>query len=71
MRLGALILLGGCAQLFGIDQTTGSGGGGGSNDAPPAMASLRFVRMSIGASVVRAPQDLAGQNAVGGVGPDP
>jgi hypothetical protein len=47
----------GCAQLFGIEQTTGA-------DAPPAPGvSIRIQRMSIGAKVVNAPQDLTGATA--------
>jgi hypothetical protein len=48
----------GCAQLFGLDETTGT-------DAPPAtpFMSLQFDRISIGSTLVRAPQDLTGQTA--------
>lgn len=57
--LGAL--LAGCAQLFGLQQTTG----GTSTDAPgmPSGVSLTFQRISVGATVVRAPLDLTGQTA--------
>ena len=45
----------GCAQLFGIKDTTGGGDGGGNG------ASLAVTRRSIGASLMTAPQDLTGQ----------
>ncbi len=44
-------MLCGCAQLFGLDDTTGS------------TASLTLERVSIGASLVYAPQDLSGLTA--------
>jgi hypothetical protein len=48
---------GGCAQLFGLDKTTGS------PDANPDEVSLQVQRVSIGSSVVKAPQDMSGQMA--------
>ena len=45
-------MLCGCAQLFGLDETTGR----------PA-ASITFERVSVGASLVYAPQDLSGSMA--------
>lgn len=47
-------LLCGCAQLFGLDETTGGG---------PKPASLSFQRASVGARIVYAPQDLSGSMA--------
>lgn len=54
-RILAVLLVGttGCAQLAGIDETSG---------LPPEV-SLTFDRLSIGASAVRAPLDLTGQTA--------
>ncbi len=43
-------MLCGCAQIFGLDETSGG----------PPSASLTFERTSIGARVVSAPQDLSG-----------
>lgn len=59
MRLWPLALLcgGGCAQLFGLDKTTGSA------DANLDEVSLAVQRVSIGSSVVKAPQDMSGQMA--------
>src|SRR5678810_1224784 len=48
-------MLCGCAQLFGIDETSG-----GRDAPPPPSASLTVQRVSIGARLVYAPQDLAG-----------
>src|SRR5687767_4813330 len=48
----------GCAQLFGIDETSG-----GSDAPPPPLMSLQLDRISIGSTLVRAPQDLTGQTA--------
>src|SRR5262245_59947362 len=63
MRRALLLpVLGGCAQLFGLDPTS-------SNppqppDGPPVpQVSLSWERISIGASVIRAPQDLTGMMA--------
>jgi hypothetical protein len=47
----AALPLAGCAQLFGIDNTTGPGTGSG--------ASLSIQRVSVGASVSKAPQDVS------------
>src|SRR5689334_21553452 len=49
-------MLCGCAQLFGIDETTRGGG----DDGSPPSSSLTIQRVSIGAHLVYAPQDLAG-----------
>jgi len=46
----------GCAQLFGIANTTGAADAG-------AGASLAVTRVSVGATTVTAPQDLTGQTA--------
>src|SRR6187200_7846 len=46
-------MLCGCAQLFGIDETTGR----------PPQASLTFDRASIGVRVTYAPQDLSASMA--------
>jgi hypothetical protein len=58
MRCGVLLLLAsGCAQLFGIDETSAP-------DAPSGeQVTLSMQRASIGASLVRAPFDLTGQTA--------
>ncbi len=59
LRLALLVCGTGCAQLFGIQDTTGA-----SPDAPPMSGvSLRVQRMSVGAKVTSAPQDLTGQTA--------
>jgi hypothetical protein len=50
----------GCAQLFGIQNTSGGDAG---VDTPPNVVSLRIQRLSIGATVVNTPQDLTGQTA--------
>ena len=57
-RLAAIALAScaGCAQIFGIDNTTG---GAAPADAPPAEVSLSFQRASIGSTIVMAPQDLS------------
>jgi len=47
----AALPLAGCAQLFGIDTTTGPGAGSG--------VSLSIERVSIGAAITKAPQDLS------------
>src|SRR4051794_40057033 len=59
MRVWPLALMfgGGCAQIFGLDETTSA------PDANPAEVSLAVQRVSIGSSVVKAPQDLNGQMA--------
>ena len=48
----------GCAQLFGIEETTAT-----PDATATPMMSLQFDRVSIGAMVVRAPLDLTGQTA--------
>jgi hypothetical protein len=53
--LSITLLLGGCAQLAGIDETSGGGSGAGQ--------SLTFERVSIGATVVKAPADLFANGA--------
>jgi hypothetical protein len=50
-----MLALTGCAQLFGIDETTSPGAGSG--------VTLSIDRVSIGATVARAPQDLTGETA--------
>ena len=50
------LALGGCAQLFGIDNTTGPADSGNS-------LTLSVQHVSVGASPVKAPQDLTGQTA--------
>lgn len=54
--LGAALLVGGCAQIAGIDDTTGI-------VTPPGTASLTLIRTSVGTSIVNAPLDLTGQSA--------
>jgi len=46
-----------------IDKTSGDGTGSATPDAPPAVTSLQWVRMSVGKTVERAPHDLTGQTA--------
>lgn len=53
----ALVFGGGCAQLFGLDVTTSA------PDANPGEVSLAVQRVSIGSTVVKAPQDMNGQMA--------
>jgi hypothetical protein len=53
----AVLGLAGCAQLFGLDETTAPG------DAAPPSASLQIDRISIGTTLERAPLDLTGQVA--------
>lgn len=57
MHRGLLLLplVAGCAQLFGIDNTTGVDAGNS--------LTLNVQRVSVGASVVKMPQDLTGQTA--------
>lgn len=50
-----MLALTGCAQLFGIDETTGPEAGSG--------VTLSIDRVSVGATVAHAPQDLTGQTA--------
>jgi hypothetical protein len=54
MRSAVLVLLGGCAKIAGIDDTSGDGLIG---------VSLAVERVSIGATVVRSPQPLAANRA--------
>jgi hypothetical protein len=56
-RFTCVLLLGltGCAQLAGIDETTGL--------IPPDQVSLSFERISVGATVERSAQDLTGYTA--------
>ena len=55
----ALALLGsGCAQLFGIDTTTGGGG-----DAHPTVVSMQVQRITVGPTVTRTPEDVSGLTA--------
>ena len=58
MHRGLLLLplVAGCAQLFGIDNTTGLDAGGSG-------VTVTVRRASVGASVVTSPQDLTGQTA--------
>ena len=51
-----LLAASGCAQLFGIDATTGP-------DVDPLRVSLTMQRWSIGAAVMKNPQDLTPQTA--------
>jgi hypothetical protein len=55
-----LVAVAGCAQLFGLDKTSGTA------DAPPDAApssSLTILRYSIGSTIVQAPQDVSGLTA--------
>ncbi|MDB4952675.1 MAG: hypothetical protein JWO36_244 [Myxococcales bacterium] len=52
----AAFALTGCAQLFGIAETSAP-------DAPAGTVSLQVQRESIGATIVKGPQDLTGQTA--------
>jgi hypothetical protein len=54
--MAALVACTGCAQLFGLDNTTGG-------DAAVDVTTLQVERVSIGASVIKAPQDLSAQTA--------
>lgn len=57
----AVVLLfgSGCAQLFGVDQTTA-----GMPDAPaPGIVSLRVQRFELGASIVQSPEDVSNLTA--------
>ena len=56
IRSIAIAVLAGCAQLFGIDTTT-------SPDAAAPGVSLNLRRVSVGATLVYGPLDLAGQSA--------
>ena len=61
----ALAACGGCAQLFGIDQTSAAkdAGADAAVDAPPGQVTMGWQRMSVGATVVRSPQDLSTSTA--------
>ena len=60
--LVVIVGLTGCAQLFGIDSTSGPSSG---DDAPPApSSSLKYQRISIGAQAVRSPLDLTNDTAI-------
>jgi hypothetical protein len=48
----------GCAQILGLDQTTGGGSGSSTVDAPPNTVNLEVTHMDVGASVVTSPEDL-------------
>ncbi|MDQ3365894.1 MAG: hypothetical protein M3680_10745 [Myxococcota bacterium] len=52
-----LVLLGSCAQLAGIDETSAGDG------AQPGTVSLTFERVSIGATIVKGPLDLSANQA--------
>ncbi len=54
--LAALVASTGCAQLFGIDETTRA-------DADTSVASVQVQKVSIGASVVKGPLDMTAQMA--------
>jgi hypothetical protein len=54
--MAALVAGTGCAQLFGLDNTTGG-------DASVDVTTLQVQRVSIGASVIKSPQDLSAQTA--------
>ena len=56
MRLLLLIGVTGCAQVFGIDNTTG-------RDADPARVSVQMQKVQIGATVIKGPLDLSMQTA--------
>jgi hypothetical protein len=66
LGVAACLAASGCAQLAGIDNTSSGGGGGGGGDggggvdAPVSGSSLVFNRYSIGATVIEAPQVVAG-----------
>jgi hypothetical protein len=66
----ATCALAGCAQLLGLDTTTG-GGSAVAPDAPPGTVNLEVTRMSIGASVTTAPEDLTGLAVANWLVPDP
>lgn len=52
----------GCAQLAGIDETSGPAGDGG-DGPPPGQVQLSWERISLGTTVERSPMDLTGQTA--------
>lgn len=55
LRWGSLVVLAGCAQLAGIDET--------SKAPDPTLASLQVERVQIGKSIVKSPQDLTALTA--------
>ncbi len=57
LALVVLGFLGGCAQLAGIDETSAGDG------SQPGKVSLTFERVSVGATVVKGPLDLSGNEA--------
>jgi hypothetical protein len=70
--VAALAVVGsGCAQLLGLDTTTGGGGSAVAPDAPPGTVNLEVTRLSIGASVTSAPQDVTGLAVASWLVPDP
>lgn len=59
MRLALAVVVAGsagCAQLFGIDETTGA-------DANTDLATVQVQRVSVGATVIETPQDMSMQMA--------
>ena len=54
LRLSLVIAVGGCAQLFGIDNTSGPGA---------TFATLQFNEIQVGASLVRGPLDLSSSSS--------
>ena len=58
MRLAwaALVASAGCAQIAGIDETSGP-------DVTTDLATLQVQRVWVGASVAKAPQDLTNESA--------
>jgi hypothetical protein len=60
--LVVIVGLTGCAQLFGIDST--SGPSTGDDAAPPPSSSLKYQRISVGAQAVRSPLDVTANTAV-------
>ncbi len=54
--LAALVASTGCAQVFGLDETTGM-------DASTASASVQIQKVSIGATVIKAPLDVSNEMA--------
>lgn len=55
-RVAALCLVSGCAQLFGLDETSG---GSGTTDASPSAVTTQVQRDSIGTAQVRTPYDVS------------
>jgi hypothetical protein len=58
--LATIVASGGCAQLFGIEDTTGPTGG---DDTPPPASTLTYTRISVGATAVRSPLDVSANTA--------